>query len=357
LVLQSRIAKYQARLLQELLYQDRKLWDGWDKKMSIFSITDWTNFSYPRAQREARYHNPDDPSFGAAPQILKTIEENGPQSSIDFKDSERIEWWWGTQASLAKTTLDILFLTGKVGIHHKVGTRRVFDLVERLIPDHLLSEPDPHPSEDDYQNWHVLRRVAGLGLAHSGPSDYWGGILGVTRINQRAEILNRLAEKGLVIPIQIQELEGRTFYIRNNDLDLLDRTRRKSRARQQAAFIAPLDNLLWDRKLVRWIFDFDYVWEVYKPVAQRKFGYYVLPILYGDRFIGRFEPVFDRKAGELLLKGWWWEEDVFVTDEMVSALKQCLTTFLSFVGAKRIRIAEGVHLGKELDRVLSLSLK
>jgi uncharacterized protein YcaQ len=199
--------------------------------------------------------------------------------------------------------------------------------------------------------------VAGLGLAHSGPSEFWGGILGVTRTNQRAEILNRLAEKGLLIPIHIRELKGSTFYIRNNDLDLLESSRRKSRARPRAAFIAALDNLLWDRKLVSWIFDFDYVWEVYKPVAKRKFGYYVLPILYGDRLIGRFDPVFDRKTGELLLKGWWWEEDMFMTDEMVSALEECLTAFLSYVGAKRIRIAEGVHIGKELDWVLTLSLK
>ena len=90
-----------------------------------------------------------------------------------------------------------------------------------------------------------------------------------------------------------------------------------------AAFIGPLDNLIWDRDLIRWLFDFDYTWEVYKPAAQRKYGHYVLPVLYGDRFIARVEPIFDRKARVLTIVNWWWEAGVEPDDAMVAALAEC----------------------------------
>ena len=85
-----------------------------------------------------------------------------------------------------------------------------------------------------------------------------------------------------------------------------------------ATFIGPLDNLIWDRDLIRWLFDFDYTWEVYKPAAQRKYGHYVLPVLYGDRFIARVEPIFDRKARVLTVVNWWWEVGVAPDDRWSS---------------------------------------
>ena len=354
LVLQSRIAKYQTQWLQELLYQDRVLWDGWDKVMAIYGINDWPYFSRYRNYMQERYNNPSSPSMRAAPEILKALNEIGPLSSIDFKHSERVKWSWGTHVSLAKSGLDVLYACGKVGIHHKIGTRRVFDLIERLMPEDVFSTPDPNQSDEDYQNWHVLRRVGGLGLAHAGPSEFWGGILGVRRTGLRSEILNRLTEMGLLVAIHIRELEGRTFYIRRSEMELINRVKNKSRARPRAAILGALDNLLWDRKLVSWVFDFDYVWEVYKPVAKRKYGYYVLPILFGDRFIGRFDPTFDRDSGEFIINGWWWEDDVVVDEAVKVALIECFAEFLSFVGANEIRLGESVQGRKSLDWVSSL---
>jgi uncharacterized protein YcaQ len=354
LVLQSRVANYQSNWLQELLYKERVLWDGWDKVMSIFNIADWPNFSRYRKYVDGRYDDPTDPTTETIPEILEAIRQRGPLSSIDFKDSGRVDWWWGTQASLAKSALDILYSSGKVGVDHKIGTRRVFDLIERLMPKDLLSAADPNQSDEDYQNWHVLRRVGGLGLAQAGPSEFWGGILGVSRTNQRAKILYKLLDMGQLVKVHIRELEGRTFYIRSSDMETLDSTKRKSRAGSRAAIIGALDNLLWDRKLVSWLFDFDYVWEVYKPAAKREYGYYVLPILYGDRFIGRVEPIFNRKSGELLIKGWWWEDGVVVNDVIKEALLECFADFQSFTGAEKIRIGEQPKGIKGLDWISSL---
>ena len=100
--------------------------------------------------------------------------------------------------------------------------------------------------------------------------------------------------------------------------------------------LAPLDNLLWARELVEQLFGFGYTWEVYKPVAEREYGYYVLPVLYGDRFVARFEPARDKRNGALVIKGWWWEPGVTPSPEMHTRLQDCLERFLRYLGAETI---------------------
>jgi len=109
-----------------------------------------------------------------------------------------------------------------------------------------------------------------------------------------------------------------------------------------------MDNLLWDRKLIKEIFGFEYVWEVYKPVSERKYGYYVLPVLYGDRFVARFEPKFNKKTGKLEIINWWWEPDVFVSEEMKQGLIRCFAQFLNYLGAT------GIKFSSESDAVKNL---
>ena len=106
----------------------------------------------------------------------------------------------------------------------------------------------------------------------------------------------------------------------------------------RAAILAPLDNLLWDRRFIRRLFGFSYIWEVYKPVAEREYGYYVLPILYGDRFVARFEPGRDKRSGALVVKNWWWEEEVKPSAEMQAELQRCFRRFLSFLDAPALQI-------------------
>ena len=105
----------------------------------------------------------------------------------------------------------------------------------------------------------------------------------------------------------------------------------------QVAFIAPLDPLVWDRRLLRDLFGFDYLWEVYVPEAKRRWGYYVLPILYGDRFVGRIEPRVDRKADVLRVLGLWWEKGVRARDgDLRGALADALEVHRQFAGVKKI---------------------
>jgi uncharacterized protein YcaQ len=104
----------------------------------------------------------------------------------------------------------------------------------------------------------------------------------------------------------------------------------------RAAILAPLDNLLWDRRLVKELFDFAYIWEVYKPAEQRAYGYYVLPVLYGDRLIARFEPGREKHSGALIIKNWWWESNVTPSQRMKSDLRDCFQRFLKYLGTEEL---------------------
>jgi uncharacterized protein YcaQ len=373
LTLQSRVANYRSSQLEELLYADRQLLDGWDKMAAIYPITDWIYFArhraYARQQQDdpSRYHlhgvssnadtdqakpSPTNSPVQIAPAVIEIIRQRGPLSSIDLKHiDEKVDWVWGSQIRVVRAALEILYATGEVVIHHRIGTRRVFDLTERILPAEQLAAPDPNPTDEDYQNWHVLRRVGGLGLANQSATDCWLGILGVkSRVRQTT--LARLAERGDLVSVAVEDAPTGPFFIRAADLPTLESVQARRPPEPEAAIIGALDNLMWDRNLIRWLFDFDYVWEVYKPKAKRKYGYYVLPVIYGDRFVARFDPTFDKKRRVLTISNWWWEPGIGADDDMQAALATCFQDFMRYLDAMRIQLGEKVT-GEETLRWVS----
>jgi uncharacterized protein YcaQ len=122
----------------------------------------------------------------------------------------------------------------------------------------------------------------------------------------------------------------------------------------RAAVIAPLDNILWDRRLLLELYGFDYRWEVYVPGPKRRYGYYVLPVLCGDRFVARIDPAFDRASRTFVVQNWWWEQGVDTKDEaMLAAIGDCLAAFRAYLGATGIRLEPT----PSRDRALAFALK
>jgi uncharacterized protein YcaQ len=117
----------------------------------------------------------------------------------------------------------------------------------------------------------------------------------------------------------------------------------------RACFLAPLDNLLWDRRLIEALFGFRYTWEVYKPASERQYGYYVLPVLYGDRFIARFEPVRDKASASLLIRNWWWEEGVRQSKRMQAELRRSIQRFMRFLDVREVRMDPAIEARRDLD--------
>jgi uncharacterized protein YcaQ len=377
LVLQSRIVDYKPEMLEQLLYQDRQLLDGWDKVAAIYLIGDWPYFSRHRAYMVARHIESEKSPLRVAMEVkaavserdvperlleqqnnslgltweqvresvLAAIQTHGPLSSNELKDDTSIDWTWGKPTRLSKAAMETLYATGDLIIHHRSGTRRYFDLAERHIPAEIYNAPDPNTSDPDYQDWHVLRRIGGMGLAHPRSADHWLGILGV-KSPQRTAALHRLVEGGKLVAVAVEGVPEQTFFMRAADLPVLeDLQSTQNTDPPQAAVIAALDNLIWDRQLTRWIFDFDYIWEVYKPKAKRQYGYYVLPVIYGDRFVARFDPSFDKQKRSLTIDNWWWEEDVHPDEAMETALLACFQAFNRYLNTQEFRL--GVSISTE----------
>ena len=110
---------------------------------------------------------------------------------------------------------------------------------------------------------------------------------------------------------------------------------------------------MWDRNLVEMLFDFSYSWEVYLPAAKRRYGYYVLPVLYGDRLVARMDPEFDRASKVFTIKNWWWDDGVNAKDKsMLSALEECLSAFGSYLEAVEIRLGEEIRGQTGLEKIV-----
>ncbi len=356
LVLQSRIASYRPEMLDRLMHVDHGALVAWDKMAAIVLREDWPCFARYRASMAKHYGGPETAEMQVAPYVLDEIRKRGPLSSRDIEHEASVEWWWGRKKRLVGASLEVLSAMGIVLTHHRVRSERVFDLAERILPLEILNAPDPHPRDADYEDWHVLRRIGSLGLSPpTGAAEYWWGIIGVKGTAARALVLSRLTERGDVTPVSVDGIAKRLFFIRASDASTLEAAEKRSVEQSSAAFIAPLDNLIWDRELLRQVFDFDYCWEIYKPKDKRDYGYYVLPVLYGDRFIARVEPVFDKKARVLRIAGWWWEKGTRPDAAMKEALGACTREFAAYLGARRVELSGQAAGVRGLKTALALT--
>jgi uncharacterized protein YcaQ len=221
-----------------------------------------------------------------------------------------------------------MYFRGDLVIHHKKGTIKYYDLVENCIDAKLLHTPEPYPDELDYLKWCVQRRSGAVGLLWNKPSDAWLNIRGL-KSAARNEIFQQLLLEEKILEITVDGMQAK-LYCLAADKGLLEIILKGAKPKPRCELIAPLDNLLWDRRLIKELFDFDYKWEIYTPAAQRKYGYYVLPLLYGDGFIGRVEAVCVRKAKTLLVKNIWYERNVKQTKKLHLALEACINRFAAF---------------------------
>ncbi|MBI9099035.1 MAG: YcaQ family DNA glycosylase [Spirochaetaceae bacterium] len=328
LVLQARIRNFRPSDLYRLLYKKRLLTEGWDKMMCIYNISDYPYFKRKRDQDLAYYNSKDAEELRMiAEKVLVEIKNRGPLSSLDLDFHEKIDWSWAP-AKLSRAALEILFFSGKLAIESRIHSRRKYDLVEKLIPGEYLSAKDPNEKDDKYYDWSVKRRLGSIGLYYDKSGDGW---LGIIKKAERDKSLRRLLETDEIIPIEIIDLPF-NFYIRREERDLMEKILTgKRKITKKITFLAPLDNFMWDRFLIETLFGFQYRWEVYKPAVERKYGYYVLPVLYGDRIIARFEPVRNKKGLSLSIKNWWWEKGVKPDDTMKKSIEKAIGDYAQFL--------------------------
>jgi uncharacterized protein YcaQ len=342
LVFQARIPGYQVDDWQKAAYTDRILYDAWDKQACLVPVSDWPMRALIR-EKLRPYHDREILQADAegAAKILATIDEQGPLSSLEFEDRTRFgeqgSWYGSTRT---KRILRSLWACGELVTHHRKGGRHYYERPQRVIPAQHFETP-PLLDEAAYYRWIIMRRYQATGILRpTAEAAIWSAC---AEASKRKLALAQLVEAGLLTRLQIGESAG-TYYVHTGALKLLD----EPLSNPRMIFLGPLDSLLWDRKSLLHIFDFDYIWEVYKPAEQRKWGYYVLPVFYGDRFIARVDSRLEK--GVWTLSRWWWEPDITPGADLLDALRTAVEDFLHYLRA------EEVYMGDQVDARINQSI-
>jgi len=337
LVFQSRVKNFTKDTLSELLYEDRALVDYPDKNLSIFPTEDLPYFArYREAGRRRVEEFPEIKPF--LEKALEQIEARGPLNSDELDFEGDVRWWsaihWSAGGKASRAALEQLYTSGDLIIHHKKGTRKFYDLASRHFPKELLGAPEPLPDEFGHQKWRVLRRVGAVGLLWDRPSDAFLYIHGLDAETRKAAF-KELLDEGKIIEVSVEGLNFK-FYARSEDAPLIAEIADGAKYKPRCELLAPLDCFMWDRKLIKAIFGYHYMWEIYTPAEKRVYGYYTLPLVYGEDLIGRVDAAAERKNNLLNVKNIWYEDGTKQTKALTSAVKKCIERFAAFNGCEKI---------------------
>jgi uncharacterized protein YcaQ len=340
LTLHARIAGYRRDWCERWLYgpatgdpRDRRLIEVYNKSLNILPIDELPHYAigwdhYGREYGDGILRE----QSAVADAIVDQIRRDGPLSTAAFREhNHAIDWWWAPTPA-ARAVMEALFVTGRLGIARRDGNRRYYDLIERLVPRDLLGHRE---STDDASRHRLLSRYRAVGLLGGSPNAEI--IMGTGRAAERAQRLAELVDAGTLLPAEVEGMK-QPRYILADEESIHDAAADPRSGPPSVTFLAPLDPLVWDRRMLRELFGFDYLWEVYVPQPKRRHGYYVLPILFGDRLVGRIEPRYERRERVLRILGIWFEPDFapMATPSFVPALSAALAAYQSFVGARRI---------------------
>jgi uncharacterized protein len=327
LTLQSRVRHYKKSMLEELLYEDRSMMDYFDKNLSIIPTSDWPLMSRHREQfrTDSRSSEVTDKH---EQMILDYLSDHPYVCSKDIDLKERADWYWSASSS-ARVVLETLYFRGDLVIHHKKGTIKYYSKREHLFHDQLI---DRSFSDDEHDDLFLLRRIKAVGILWDKPSDALLGVMDLKSVRRKAAF-GRLLESNKIIRVIIDGIKDPLF-IPSESIDLFENPPEVNQPRTE--FLAPLDNLLWDRKLISAIFGFDYKWEIYEPEHKRKYGYYVIPVIQDDQFVGRIEVINQKKTKTLLIKRFWQEKSI-----NMESLRECIERFALFNLAKHIEYVDG----------------
>ena len=330
LVLFSRLgSRFRVVDLDRLRFEERALFEYWAflVPMEDFAVHREAMRRYPDAPNGERARRTYvrrwlDENAAFRRYILRELRRRGPLRSRDLEDRSALAWrsgGWSDDERHVGMMLEILWSKGEVMVVGRDGPQRVWDLAERLLP---VMEPRLPQREvarrilDTQLRAHGVATAKQFGLAFDGRTPGW----------ERA--LVELVREGVAVPAEIDGLPGEWFA----HAEVLDRG-----FRPRTVLLSPFDRLIHDRARAEALFGFHYRLEIYVPKAKRRYGYYVLPILHGDRPIGRLDPFFDRKTGVLRINGVWAEDDA--PPDAGPKVRGAIDELAGWLGASEVAIA------------------
>jgi uncharacterized protein YcaQ len=358
--LHSRVLDYKPNYLYQVAYKDREFFDygGW---LAMYPMSNLPYFRVhmERRSRVKRLHGFVLANPNLFEQVRAELRARGPLGNRHL-EGNHIGWNYRGRKDTS-LALFYMWLTGELMIHHREGFERVYDFRENIAPkecDYVAGEKE---AEEFFArkavSFHGLLREAGLRI--SLESD----LLRKYPPVEASKMIGRWIESGMLQQVQVEGLRE-TYLVLAEDVPALEALEKGKLPKgwapkgmttlEEVSFLAPLD-IVSARGRAKKVFDFDYIWEVYKPVHLRRWGYYTLPILYGDDLVARLDPKLDRTTMTLEIKGFWHEEDAPLKDAgFADALAKGLVRFAKFVEARKVT-TDSIHppaLRKHVEKYL-----
>ncbi len=342
LTLWSRLEGYRHSMLTALLEDRRSLFEHWTHDASVIPIQHYPHWQhrFDRYRKRIRTNAWWRERLGEKPdRLLKLVRsriiKDGPLLSRDFEhDGDRAKrpgdgTWWGWKPQ--KAALEHLWRCGELAVAGRVNFQKVYDLAERVFPDHHAMTA---PAWDAHVDWACRTALTRLGAATTTEiAAYWRAIDPA----EARKWCAAAAKHGEIEPVLMEAADGSAPRAGFAVADWRKETKSSAATLHgKMRLLNPFDPVLRDRARTKRLFNFDYSFEAFVPAAKRRYGYYVMPIMEGDRFVGRFDPKFHRDRGVLEIKNLWWEPNVKPTKQRRATLVGSLENLAAFIGAKSV---------------------
>ena len=338
LVLWSRLGSFDKVDLTRLRWEEKALFEYWAHAASMVLTEEYPVFKWGMHRRQedprraARYQKWFDENPGASKlkdHILERLQKEGPLFSrdIETEDDLRFETRWSSGRYVG-VVLDYLWTNGQILTVERVGNQRKWGLAQEFWP---AWTPQDEWTAKEANRFAVQKAIRALGAATAKQIKvhYTRGMY-----PELTAVLSQLVQEERLIPVTVQDVPG-DYYLHADDLPLL-RQIQSGDWQPHTVLLSPFDNLICDRDRTEALWDFYFRIEIYVPKAKREFGYYVLPILHGDKLIGRIDPKMDRKTKTLHIYNVYAEEGTPKFKKTVKAIGTAVTSLATFLGAKQI---------------------
>jgi hypothetical protein len=339
--LHSRVLDYKPDRWEDVTYKKRKFfdWGGWLAVRPMDELPHWRVVMRRERDDGSRIRAMARDHADAIVEMRAVLHERGVVSNRDFDMATRTRTQSYRGRKDSALALYYLWRTGEVMTHHRERFERVYALTETVAPAHLIRES----GEAEADRFLIKKDVSFSGLSRvsrTQDSFHRGVPFGTVK-----QILEAMLADGDLIEVQVEGWTAVHYALGSDAKVLRDLsagripkawTPLETTTTEEVVFLAPLDQVS-ARGRAKVLFGFDYVWEVYKPEHQRKFGYYTMPILWGDRLVARFDSKLDRTTNTVVILGLWLEDKALGKDEAFAEALACgFARFVTFLGARKL---------------------
>jgi uncharacterized protein len=345
ITLHSRVLEYTPGMWEQVAYQQREFfdWGGWLAVRPMDELPYWRVVMHRERDGhpdcDSRIREMGHEHADTINEMRAILRERGTVSNRDFETAKRTRTQSYRGRKDSSLALYYLWRSGEVMTHHRENFERVYALAENVAPVYFF-----HDGDDEATDRFLIEKevsFAGLSRLNRTSDAYHRGI----PFSKVKQIRQALLADGTLIEVKVEDWKP-VHYALGSDIDLLNEvmaghvpkawTPLETSTLEAVLFLAPLDPVI-ARGRAKVLFGFDYVWEVYKPEHKRKFGYYVLPVLWGDRLVARFDSKFDRTTNTFIIQSFWMEDETLSKDEaFAEALAAGIDRFATFLGASQL---------------------